>query len=127
MSNPNAIPPKAYQWKKGQSGNPQGLAKGTKHLSTWIQEMLNDESFSFEDKTGTVIYEGAPIKAIIGVAVYQSMNGNKDARAWLAQNGYGTKLFVNTGDPVEEALRELGLLDKDKDYKDAGKTKGSKS
>lgn len=31
------------QFKPGQSGNPKGLPKGTKHLSTLLKAMLNEE------------------------------------------------------------------------------------
>ena len=124
MANPGNIEP--YKWKPGQSGNPDGLPKGSKHLSTWIQEMLNDDTFSFkvrkEPKGQTEEYTGAPIQAIIGVAIYRSMLGDKDAREWLAKHGYGTKLIVGTEDPVEAALRKLGLMP---EGDDAGQDQGS--
>jgi hypothetical protein len=126
MGNPNAIPPAAYQWKPGQSGNPKGAKKGEKHLSTWIQNLLTDESFTFKDKGGDVLFEGAPIQAIIMVAIYKSVEGDKDAREWLARHGYGTRLNIDNGDPVEEVLKRFGLIDTEGDT-DVGKTEKIKS
>lgn len=122
MANKNAIPPEAYKWKPGQSGNPKGSKKGWKPLSYWIQKILNDESFTFQDKKGEVVYQGAPLNAIIGVAIYQSMLGNKDAREWLAKHGYGSKIVVGAEDPVEAALRKLGLWEGEED---AGQNSGT--
>lgn len=45
MSNPNPPLENLKPFKPGQSGNPKGQAKGTIHLSTHIQNMLNDEDF----------------------------------------------------------------------------------
>lgn len=39
-------------WKPGQSGNPAGKPKGTKHLSTWMQEMLEDEEYAYKLTNG---------------------------------------------------------------------------
>lgn len=106
-------PPKEHQFKPGQSGNPKGLPKGTKHLSTWIQEMLNEEiSFKIKsDPKGELEeFKGVPIKAIIAVAIHRAMLGDKDAREWLARHGYGTQLVLNIGDPVNAALEKLGLI-----------------
>ncbi len=124
MGNKNAIPPEVYQWKKGQSGNPSGQKKGTVHLSTQIQNMLNDPTFSFKDRGGNIIYEGAPVNAIIAVAIFKSMLGEKDAREWLAKHGYGLKVNLNSEDPVEEVLRRLGLINKENEGNGAGQTEG---
>jgi hypothetical protein len=123
MSNPNAVPPAAYQWKPGQSGNPNGSNKGKKLLSTWIQNLLSDEGFTFKDKDDKTIFEGAPIKAIIMVAIYRAVEGDKDAREWLAKHGYGVKLKIDSDDPVEEVLKRFGFVEGDTS---AGKTETTK-
>jgi hypothetical protein len=44
-------PPKAHRWKPGQSGNPKGKRKGTKHLSTIVRE-LAEKSVVAQDANG---------------------------------------------------------------------------
>ena len=112
------------QFKPGQSGNPAGKPKGTKHLSTWIQEMLNDEEFEtlLEHPTkGYVEYKGAPLQAIIQTAIRRSMAGEKPWADWLAVHGYGTKQVIEIDDPRKE------ILDKYLGGDDAGQAKEAKS
>jgi hypothetical protein len=79
------------QFKKGVAPNPNGRPKGSLSLSTHIQKLLNDEEFTLENflfngKT----FKGAPIKAIITVAIMQAMQGDNKWAEWLAKHGYGT-------------------------------------
>lgn len=120
--NPRTDHLEPFQWAPGQSGNPAGKPKGAKHLSTWIQEMLHEE-IDFKvlvDREGRKAiyksYKGVPIQAIIAVAIFQSMRGDKDAREWLAKHGYGTKTTLEIENPISEILNKYGL-------KDAGKAK----
>lgn len=91
------------QFKLGNPGGP-GAPKGYKHISTWIQEMLNDEEFSLylEDaKEGYKEHKGAPIKAIVKTATIKAAVGDKDSREWLAKYGYGQKFEVEgTGELI---------------------------
>lgn len=82
------------QFKKGQSGNPLGNHKGTPHLSTQIQNLLNDENFELylEDRIdGWKKFNGTPAKAIMTVAIRKAAGGDDKAREWLAKYGYGQK------------------------------------
>lgn len=90
------FPNKSTQFQPGQSGNPAGKAKGTKHLSTWIQDLLTDEKFTVENAgfSGQT-YRGAPIKAIIMVAINNSLQGDNKWAEWLGKYGYGTKQEVD--------------------------------
>lgn len=100
--------------------------KGTKHIATHIQEILNDENFKAEfiDSKGKKhTFKGHPLKAIIATAIIQAAKGDKQWGDWLANNGYGTRLNINTGDPVEEVLRRFGLIDEGDN--NAQQTKGS--
>lgn len=80
---------KATQFKPGNPGG--GKPKGSKHISTWIQELLNDEEFEdsiLDSSGGLVKFKGAPIKAIILATRHKAVNGDKDAREWLAKYGW---------------------------------------
>lgn len=118
MANPNPDQSglEKGKWKPGQSGNPKGKPKGTKHISTWIQEMLNDETFEaniLDSKKGMVEFKGAPLKAIIMVAMNKSINDPKTGTQWaewLAKHGYGNKLIIDDQrDPVDEILSKFGI------------------
>lgn len=109
--------------KKGEIRNPKGKPKGTIHLATHIQNALNDPDFKaeFVDGKGKKIeFKGLPIKAILQTAIIKAKGGDKQWADWLAQHGYGNKLVIETGDPAEEALKKLGLID-------AGEAEGSES
>lgn len=108
-------PPKEHQFKPGQSGNPNGVPKGTKHLSTHIQEMLNDEDFELKLKDGTLLKE-RPIKAIIKTAVAKSISGDNRWAEWLAKHGYGEKIKLEIyKSPAREVLEAAGLLETEDD------------
>jgi len=83
-------------WKPGQSGNVKGKPKGAKNLSTIIQDLLNDDSFSATIRQGYSIkeYNGAPIKALVHAQIILAINGDQRAFELLAKHGYGTKLDV---------------------------------
>lgn len=87
-------------WKAGQSGNPNGAPKG-KHISTWIQEMLNDEEFErlVPDKIeGYRLEKDAPIKAIIKTGILRAEAGDQRWADWIAKYGWGTKV-THASDP----------------------------
>lgn len=88
-------------WNPGTSGNPKGKPKGAKHLSTWIQELLVDESFEaylIDSKHGLREYKGAPIKAILITLIHKSVNGDLKAFDLLAKYGYGTRIDITSKD-----------------------------
>lgn len=97
MANENNLKP----WKPGQSGNMAGKPKGSKHLSTWIQDMLNDENFSTlirDSKLGYAEYKGAPLKAILNALIIRSVNGDIRAFEILCKYGYGTRFDLGGSD-----------------------------
>lgn len=104
------------QFKPGESGNPAGKPKGSLHLSTHIQNMLNDEEFTTwlsDARDGFKEYKGAPLKAIIKTAMIQAMSSSKEgaaAREWLAKYGYGQKFELeHTGDVMTKQLSQEEL------------------
>lgn len=88
-----------------ENGAKGGTAKkGSKHLSTWIQELFNDEKFQATIREGLKIvdYKGAPIKAIVKAQMLMAMNGDTKAFDVLGKYGYGTKLELanNPDNPI---------------------------
>lgn len=108
---------KATQFKRGQSGNPAGRPKGSKHINTWIQELIEDEKFEarlLDLKDGWKDYRGAPIKAIIKAMINEAVaatdpNVRKAAREQLLKYGWPTKNEV-TG-PDGESLATVALVE----------------
>lgn len=88
--------------------------KGSKHLSTHIQNMLNDDKFEailLDSKKGTIEYKGAPIKAIIQVAIHKAIHDKDKGERWaewLAKHGYGTKLNLEVEDPIKLIIEKYG-------------------
>lgn len=114
----NLIPP-----KKGEVRNPKGKPKGTKHLSTWIKEMMEDEAFELfltHPIKGVEKFEGAPVKAIIQTALRKAANGDKQWADWLGNFGYGQKHVVEMKNPVIAILQKFELGG---DQMDAGQDK----
>ena len=92
--NNNLIPP-----VKGEIRNPGGKPKGTKHISTHIQEMLNDPNFELKLKDGSII-KGRPMDAIIKTAIAKGVSGDMRAFDMLGKYGYGQKLEIAHGGEV---------------------------
>jgi hypothetical protein len=93
--------------------------KGSKHLSTYIQEALTDPNFELKLKDGTILKE-MPIKAIIKTAVAKSVSGDTRAMEWLAKHGYGEKLNLEVTDTRKDILSRYGLISEGDD--NAGQT-----
>lgn len=104
--NDNLIPP-----VKGEVRNPKGKPKGTKHLSTIIQELANNIDW---DKTTLKNkdelkqkYGKNGFKAVAYVALTKAMTGDTRAMEWLAKHGYGTNIDITSGgDKLNIALVE---------------------
>ena len=84
-------------WQPGQSGNPAGKPKGTKHLSTHIRELMEDEDFVQKLRGGRVI-QGPPVEAIVRTLMTKALYGDLRAFDLLAKYGYGTKVDITSGD-----------------------------
>lgn len=93
-------------FKKGDPRiNRTGANRGSKHLSTHIQEMLNNPDFELKLKDGSLLKE-RPIEAIIKTAVAKSISGDNRWAEWLAKHGYGEKLQLEINDPRKEILEK---------------------
>lgn len=82
-------------WKPGTSGNPSGKPKGTKHLSSWIQEMMEDDKFMHKLANGKNKKE-VPVKAIIAALITKALEGDMKAFELLARYGYGTRIDLTS-------------------------------
>jgi hypothetical protein len=95
-------------WKPGQSGNPAGKPPGTRHLSTWIQEMMEDDQFTRKLANGKTKKE-MPVKAIVSTLITKALDGDMKAIDLLAKYGYGTRLDLTTKEqPFSFSLGDSG-------------------
>lgn len=94
MANDNNLKP----WDSNSAaiaGAKGGAAKkGSKHISTWIQELMEDEEFEATIQQGLKIveYKGAPIKAIIKAQMQKAINGDTKAFDSLGRYGWSQKI-----------------------------------
>lgn len=98
------FPNKDTQFQPGRSGNPKGKPKGAKHISTWIQEMLNDEEFQTllsDPRDGWKEYKGAPLRAIIKTMSIKAMQGDVKAFDALAKHGYSQNIKIEHSGRLE--------------------------
>lgn len=117
------------KFQPGESGNPKGNYKGTPHISTQIQSMLNDPEFEMylsDPREGFVLYKGAPIRAIINTTVKIAADKGKEApaaREWLAKYGYGQKLEIeHSGEIATKSLSQEELDTRIREYLDRKST-----
>lgn len=103
-----AFPHDGVKFQPGESGNPAGKPKGAKHLSTYIQEMMEDDSFTVEYVEGCTLkkHKGAPVKALVVVAFMKALAGDNKWAEWLGKYGYGQKLELanNPENPISQPV-----------------------
>lgn len=113
MPNPqNLTPFTAKDSRASEAGLKGGAAKkGSKHLSTWIQELLHDEQFQATILKGLKIVEfkGAPIKAIVEAQMIKALNGDSKAFDALGKYGYGTKQEIEHSGAVTTGIADPAL------------------
>jgi len=91
----------------GQVLNPNGRPKGSKSISTWIRMLMEDENFEtnlLDSKRGLIEYKGAPIKALIHVAIHRAIHDDKNGHKWadwLGKYGYGIAIKLEEEHKVE--------------------------
>lgn len=99
------------QFTPGVSGNPNGMPKGTKHINTWINDLLNDEKFTAKIQEGYKIveYKGAPIRAIISAQIRLATNGDTKAADLLFKHGAPSKLEIDLTSNGETVAQPLDM------------------
>ncbi len=102
--------------------------KGSKHLSTIIQELAEDIDW---DKTTLknkdelkAKYGKNGFKAVAYVALTKAMTGDVRAMDWLAKHGYGSTLNLNVSDPINDILDKFNITN---GGDDADKTDSTKA
>lgn len=91
-------------WPKGKSGNPEGRPKGSKNLSTIVQEILSDEELfekilsTTKNKPGWLdhIPNKNAANAIVTAMTVRAMSGDHRAAEWIRRTGWGEKLDLTT-------------------------------
>jgi hypothetical protein len=105
-----------------EMGAKGGKAKaGSKHISTHIQEMLNDENFELKMKDGSIL-RGRPMDAIIKTAIAKGVSGDMRAFDMLGKYGYGNKLDVTTNG--KDLPTPIITLEGDGVHRDSGNQEG---
>lgn len=105
---------KKTQFKPGQSGNPEGRPKGSKNMSTYIRELLEDEEFETwlpDPREGFKHFKGAPMKAIINAQIIKATMGDTKAFDTLGKYGYGTKVEVTGEDGAPLITPVVRIID----------------
>ena len=88
-----AFPHDGKKFQPGQSGNPNGKPKGSRHLSSVIQELMDNDDFELKLKDGKTL-KGRPSKKLVEVMYGLAVSGNTKAADWLAKYGYGQKMEI---------------------------------
>lgn len=114
--NPNiAEAGKKTRFKPGVVTNPNGVPKGTKHINTWIQELLGDENFETvvtDAKKGIVDYKGAPLKAILMAQMHLALHSRDEsvrikATDLLLKHGWSQKQEIKHEGEITHSYEEL--------------------
>ena len=69
-------PPKATQFKKGESGNPNGRPKGTRNIATLLDEALNSR---ITVRDGDAIRSMSAFEAMVQSLMLQAVKGDHKA------------------------------------------------
>ena len=109
--------------KKGEVRNPKGKPKGTKHWSTIVKQILEDEELFekiIEGKKNPKWINSLPKKnganAIVVAMVTKALQGDKNAADWLRKTGFGDKIDITSNDQPIKAVTvvDLGNINADK-------------
>jgi hypothetical protein len=106
-NNPNAVSQLKPFTGKNDPRNGR-KPKGSKHLTTWIQELLEDDDFEadlLDSKQGLINFKGAPIKAIVSVVRHKAVNGDLKAVDLLMKYGWSQKIeqdITSNGETVAQ-------------------------
>jgi hypothetical protein len=72
-----AAPVANFRWKKGQSGNPSGKAKGTVSLAYAVQRLLRKEPDKLESIARTLVDSAIAGDVSAARLLFERLDGNK--------------------------------------------------
>ena len=104
-------PPKATQFKKGQSGNPRGKPKGAKSMSTVARELLDGEiSLTLNGRVKRITRREAIVLAQFNKAVDGNVQSARQLVAWagleqIAEETVRFTLVLEEPERIEEMER----------------------
>jgi Family of unknown function (DUF5681) len=75
-------PPKQYQFRPGQSGNPKGRPKGAKNAATLLQDILGRR---IEVRTGSTLRKMTVLEAMLTRFAESALKGDTKSAAFLLQ------------------------------------------
>jgi hypothetical protein len=113
-------PPRASQFKPGQSGNPKGRPKGAKSENTILQELLSHKvGITERGKTRKIIL----MEAILRKIAEDCLKGNIKSAAFLLNryhavvSGQAAQTEISQDDRkvLDDFIREMKLTGDDKD------------
>jgi hypothetical protein len=109
-------PPKHTQWKRGQSGNPEGRPKGAKSFRSYTQEELERRFAIVEDgESKEITIKQALVRVVIKKALQGDLKafnevvglqGNDDQPDGPPRYTFTLKLEHNDDDPDQDCIDE---------------------
>jgi cytoplasmic iron level regulating protein YaaA (DUF328/UPF0246 family) len=98
-------------FKKGYDSRRGTKPKGSKHLTTLIRNILEDDNYVLKLPSGKTL-KGAPIQAIVNAVVIKAVDGNLRAFDLLSKHGYGQKVSLAVEGTVERgmSIEEINVI-----------------
>jgi hypothetical protein len=97
-------PPRAYQFRPGQSGNPNGRTKGTKNEGTILRDLLNRK---IEGRDGGRVRKMIVMEAILLRFVEDALKGNTKSAAFLFNRHAGVATSESEPSDISAADQEI--------------------
>lgn len=85
-------------FKPGYDERRGSKPKGSKHINTYIQELMVDPNFEariLDPKLGIKEYKGAPIHAVLQVVLTKAVNGDQKMIDMLFKYGWAQKQEID--------------------------------
>lgn len=98
-------PPKGYQFRPGQTGNPNGRPKGTRNFKSDLREELSEiTSFREGGRDISISKQRALIKRVVASAI------DGDARSIATLMSFCARAFGDDGDDQQQAPEDREIV-----------------